>query len=383
MGLREEEARAVHILRTAHDGILTTNEAGLIQFCNPAAERLFRYPAQEVIGREVAFLLPGLSLDRADGAAREGNGRRQDGSIFAVEVVLSEVAGEWPPSFSVFVRDVSGRRRSDEALVSERNFVSAVLDTADAIVLVLDPDGRVARFNRACEEITGYGSDALQGRLVWEALAVPEERERIREAMEAVKRGQCPEKTETFLLTCDGRRRRISWANAILTDKHGKPSFLISTGIDITDKKGLEEQLLHSQKMEAVGRLAGGIAHDFNNLLTAISGFSELVLESMGEEDPRRLDIEEIRKAGDRAACLTRQLLAFSRKQVLQPQVLNLNAVIQDIETMLRHLMREDVELVMISIRNWIHFAPIAGQMEQVIINLAVNARMPWRGAAG
>ncbi len=378
----DEEARAAHIIRTAHDGIVTVDQGGAILSYNPAAERLFGYSLEEAMGREITLLLPGLSLSYADGITRESDGRCKDGKTFAAEVVLSEIAGARRTSFSVIVRNVSDRRRSDEALTAERNFVSAVLDTAAAIVLVLDTEGRVARFNRACEEITGYGSDDLQGKLVWEILATPEERDRVRQVLEMVKHGMCPPKSETFLLTRQGRKRRISWSNAILQDRHHRPAFLISTGIDITDKKGLEEQLLHAQKMEAVGRLAGGIAHDFNNLLTAISGFSELVIESLGDQDPRRRDMEEIRKAGARAECLTRQLLAFSRKQVLQPQVLDLNAVILDIEAMLRRLMREDVEVVLDLQHDIDAIRADRGQMEQVLINLAVNARdaMPQGG---
>jgi two-component system cell cycle sensor histidine kinase/response regulator CckA len=296
--------------------------------------------------------------------------------------VLSEVTSARRRGFSVFVRDVTERRKAEGSLASERNFVSAILDTAAAIVVILDTDGRFVRFNRACEEASGYGSEDLLGKCFWEVLTAPEERDEVRRSLSGLKSGNCPAKSESCLRTRDGRGRRISWSNAILPDKQGAPAFLVSTGIDITEKVALQEQLLHAQKMEAVGRLAGGVAHDFNNLITVINGFGELLLDSFSGQDPRRSDAEEIRKAGERAACLTRQLLAFSRKHVTQAQILDLNSVVRDIETMLRRLVREDVQMEVELAPDLGRIHADRGQMEQVLINLAVNARdaMPTGG---
>ncbi|MCL5883844.1 MAG: MEDS domain-containing protein [Deltaproteobacteria bacterium] len=179
----------------------------------------------------------------------------------------------------------------------------------------------------------------------------------------------------------DGTRFPVEIASRIYEDRHGdqRTSMIFR---DITERKKLEDQLRQAQKMEAVGRLAGGIAHDFNNLLTAINGYSDLLIQQMEETDPRRREVEEIRKAGDRAASLTRQLLAFSRRQILQPKVVDLNVVVSHIEKMLHRLIGEDVKLLISLRRNLWPVMADPGQIEQVIMNLAVNSRdaMPAGG---
>jgi nitrogen-specific signal transduction histidine kinase/ActR/RegA family two-component response regulator len=152
---------------------------------------------------------------------------------------------------------------------------------------------------------------------------------------------------------------------------------------DVTDRRELEDQLRQAQKMEAVGRLAGGVAHDFNNLLTAILGYSELLAKRFKDGDPERLDIEEIRKSGERAATLTRQLLAFSRKQVLVPEALDLGVVIRGLSSLLERLIGEDIKVSLVVAPDLGRVMADPGQMEQVVMNLALNARdaMPKGGS--
>ncbi|HWT83147.1 MAG TPA: ATP-binding protein, partial [Candidatus Methylomirabilis sp.] len=168
----------------------------------------------------------------------------------------------------------------------------------------------------------------------------------------------------------------------LVEDEHGKPAAIEGTLIDITERKRLEAQLRQSAKMEAVGRLAGGVAHDFNNLLTAILGYSDLMLERLPSDSQLHRYVREVKKAGDRAASLTRQLLAFSRQQVLAPQILNLNSVVADTQKMLRRLIGEDIELVTVADPSLGSVKVDPGQVEQVILNLAVNSRdaMPSGG---
>ena len=176
--------------------------------------------------------------------------------------------------------------------------------------------------------------------------------------------------------------RWLSGAGRILLGEHGEPLRGVGISLDVTERRALEEQYQQAQKMEAIGQLAGGVAHDFNNLLTVILGYCELLLEDLDPADPCHADVAEIQKAGVRAAGLTRQLLAFSRKQIIEPTLLDLNVVVADMRAMLRRLIGEDVndragprpEL-----------APVKadrGQIEQIVLNLAVNARdaMPKGG---
>ena len=210
----------------------------------------------------------------------------------------------------------------------------------------------------------------------------PEDRDAVLRASSEARRLGKPYGVEHRILLPDGKVRLVQQQAEVITDHDGRAIRMVGTQQDITDVRSLEEQLRHSQKLEAVGQLAGGIAHDFNNLLTAINGYCDLILEDLPDQDPMHSDVLEIRRAGERAATLTRQLLAFSRKQVLELRVINLNTVVAGMDNMLRRLLGEDIELYM-------HFQPNLGlvradpgQLEQVILNLAVNARdaMPEGG---
>jgi signal transduction histidine kinase/CheY-like chemotaxis protein len=184
------------------------------------------------------------------------------------------------------------------------------------------------------------------------------------------------------LVTKAGEERLISWHNTVLRDAQNKPIGTLSIGEDITEHARLEAQLRQSQKMEAVGRLAGGIAHDFNNLLTVILGTTELLLTEAESSDPLHEDLAEIKSAGERAAGLTRQLLAFSRQQLLEPRVIDLNVLITNIERMLGRIIGEDVQLRALPAEGLGSVIADPGQIEQVLLNLAVNSRdaMPQGG---
>jgi PAS domain S-box-containing protein len=217
----------------------------------------------------------------------------------------------------------------------------------------------------------------------------PEDQTMVKEVIAEALRTRQPYTCEHRVLLLDGTQRNVSGRGEVIVNGSGEPVKIIGTVQDVTDLKQArqalrrsEDLLLQSQKMEAVGRLAGGVAHDFNNILTVIDGYCAMALPSLDKSNPLQKNISEIQHASERAASLTRQLLAFSRKQVLQPRVLQLDEVVQNLEKMLKRLIGEDIELSTVFEPTLGRVKADPGQLEQVIMNLAVNARdaMPRGG---
>jgi PAS domain S-box-containing protein len=272
------------------------------------------------------------------------------------------------------------RTASSRANLSDERFAAA-FDNAPIGVALVAPDGRWLHMNQALLQITGYTKDELLG-MDFQSITHPDD---IAAGLEPVRRILSGE-IETFELEkryvhASGRTVWIQLDVSLVRDVAGEPLYLIAQIQDITNRRQLEEQFRQSQKMEAVGQLAGGVAHDFNNLLTVISGYSELALqrvterESQTERDDVRDELEEIKSAAGRAASLTQQLLAFSRQQVIRPGVIDLNEIIAETERMLHRLIGEEIALV---VKLDPAVGPVvagAGQLEQAVINLAVNGR--------
>ncbi len=269
------------------------------------------------------------------------------------------------------------RKQTEEAL---QRLATAVEQSVEAI-FITDPKGTIEYANPAFERITGYGREEVIGRTPRILKSGKHEEEFYRELWATIKRGDVW--TGTFInKRKDGSLYEEEAILSPVRDSSGRLMNFVAVKRDVTDERKMEEQFRQSQKMEAVGKLAGGIAHDFNNLLTAITGYSELALNRMADEDPIRGHIQEIRNVSERAAALTRQLLAFSRRQVLQPRVIDLNAVVTDIDQMLRRLIGEDIDLLTSLDPGLWRVKADPGQISQVIMNLAVNARdaMPMGG---
>jgi two-component system cell cycle sensor histidine kinase/response regulator CckA len=402
-------------------------------------------------------------------------------------------------------RDVTESRKNEEALRKERDFISAVLDTVGSMVLVLDRFGRIIRFNRTCEQVSGHVFAEVRDRYVWDLLIPQEQVETVKNVFRTLAAGTFPNKYENEWVAKDGKRKLISWSNTVLLDANGAVEYVIPTGIDITerrqaeqallqeksfsdtiidslpgtfyicDEKGklirwnnnekevtgytadelqrmnvldlfredrqliaskmkevfdkgraavearmvtksgmqipflltgfrmtmndnrylvgvgidisarkkLEEQLRQSQKMECIGTLAGGITHDFNNVLTAIIGYGNLLQMKMRQDDPLRYSVEQILASANRAASLTSGLLAYSRKQAMQPQPVSLNEIVKKVERLLVRLIGEDVELKTVLADKDLLVMADASQIEQVLMNLSINARdaMPDGGS--
>jgi two-component system, cell cycle sensor histidine kinase and response regulator CckA len=260
------------------------------------------------------------------------------------------------------------------------------LQRAESVALVMTAhvalDGRWLKVPPRLSELLGHSETELRSRTVLE-VTHPEDFAAIEHELRKLVSGEVRSSDHTVrLLRSDGGTIWVSANASPVKNASGTPLYFLVYLRDVTERKTLEEQLRQAQKMEAVGQLAGGVAHDFNNLLTAIIGNAELLLREIEAEDPRRLDVMEINRAAHRAATLVRQLLAFSRKQVLQPRVVDLNAVVTDLSTMLRRVIGEHVELRLELQPDLGKVLADPGQMEQVITNLAVNARdaMPSGG---
>ncbi len=401
-------------------------------------------------------------------------------------------------------RDITERKRTEDALKKERDFSAAVLDTVGSMVLVLDRTGKIVQFNRTCEGISGYAFGEVRDRHIWDFLVPPEQVGEVKRVFSDPAAEMFPSKYESEWVAKDGTRRLIFWSNTALLDAAGEVEHVILTGIDIADqrhaeqellqekvfsdtiidslpgtfyicdsggklvrwnnnerevtgysfeelsrmnvvdlfredrplivdkmkevfekgrastearlvtksgvpipflltgfrmttkgnqyivgvgidisaRKKLEEQLRQSQKMECIGTLAGGIAHDFNNILTAIIGYGNLLQMKMRQDDPLRHNVEQILASANRAANLTTGLLAFSRKQIINPRPVSLNDVVRKMERLLARLIGEDVALKTILADKDISVLADASQIEQVLMNLAINARdaMPGGG---
>jgi PAS domain S-box-containing protein len=284
------------------------------------------------------------------------------------------------------VRDVTARKESEETLRRQAEFIRAIAESTGEGIYAIDRSGRVTFMNSAAEKMIGWLREELFLRDLHQMTHYRKPDGSI------FPRHECPilmamesrstiERDDAFIRK-DGSMLQVSISAAPLRSAEGETVGAVVVFHDATERRRLEEQLLHAQKLEAVGRLAGGIAHDFNNLLSVISGYGELVLADLAEPGTARSRVLEILRATERASGLTRQLLAFGRKQVIEPRVLDLNATAQDVERMLRRLIGEDVDIQLKLAPDLGRIHADAGQVEQVLINLAVNARdaMPRGG---
>jgi two-component system, cell cycle sensor histidine kinase and response regulator CckA len=280
-----------------------------------------------------------------------------------------------------YFRDVTERKAAETALRVERDRAQRYLDTAQVMLLALDREGRVTSINQEGCRLLGWSEAELLGRNWIETCLPPRLRDELQRIFDQLQAGDTSV-VENSVLTRAGEERLIEWRNRVLRDNGGAVIGTFSSGTDITERRRLEDQYHQAQKMEAVGRLAGGVAHDFNNLLTAILGYCQLLISELGPGDPRLADVMEIHKAGESAAGLTRQLLAFSRKQIIEPTVLDVNEVTGGLQGMLGRLIGEDVQVVMKLPPETGRVEADRGQLEQIVLNLAVNARdaMPAGG---
>jgi len=302
---------------------------------------------------------------------------RPDGEVRFVRWtarVLSDRAGN-PVRVVGAVQDITAQKAAELQLEQERQFSNAIVDTAGALIVVLDREGRVVRFNKACERVTGFRADQVLGRALWDVLVPPEEVEGVKRVFGELAGETDDSRHENHWLTASGERRLIVWSNTRVCDPDGRARWIIGTGMDVTEQRALERQLRRAARLEAVGQLAGGIAHDFNNLLTAIIGYLDLDLPEVPEDSRLHADLMDVRKAALRASELTQQLLAFSRQEAGYTETLDLNEAVKNVSKMLERLIHEDIHVELRIASDELPVVADRSQLEQVIVNLAVNAR--------
>jgi PAS domain S-box-containing protein len=398
------------LLEAIPDAIVAVDQRGVILQVNSQTEQLFGYRREELIGQNIEILVPEAA--RADhqrhrhsyaeepktrrmGAGLDLHGRRQDGTEFPVEISLSPVPG--PSGILVLsaIRDISDRkkieaelrkahqeleRRKDQQLWEYQNRLALIVDSSEDAIIGKDLDGIITHWNKGAEHIYGYTSAEMVGKPV-SLLVSKDQPDEIPTILEKIRRGESVEHYESVRVTKDGRHLSMSISVSPIRDSAGNIVGASAIARNMTSQKKAEDQLRQAQKMEAVGRLAGGVAHDFNNILGVITACGELLRDRVDSKAASPY-IDNIKKAADRGASLTRQLLAFSRKQVVQPQVLDLNERLKETGKLLRPLMGDDVEITINSKSNSALVEVDPGQLDQILLNLAVNARdaMPRGG---
>ena len=280
-----------------------------------------------------------------------------------------------------FKLEVIGREETRRAAEAERDRLAAVVEQAGESVVICDQEGRIVYINAAFTRITGYGADEVVGRQPSFLSAASQSAETTAAIGRAILEGRAwtgPSRDRRK----DGTEHDMDLVISPRREESGNVVGSIVIGRDVSHERSLEAQLMQSQKLEAIGRLAGGVAHDFNNLLTAISGYAELLRSELESDDPKTADVVEIQRAATRATQLTAQLLAFSRRQILRPRPLDPQAVVSGITPMLRRLIGEDIEVVTRAKPGLGAVMADPSQLDQVLVNLALNARdaMPTGG---
>jgi PAS domain S-box-containing protein len=388
--LRESEERFRLLVEgVALHAILMLDLHGNIQSWSNGAERIAGYKAEEIIGKpssilftpeDIATEMPQQELQKAAQGKVEVEGWRvrKNGSRFWANGSLSALydGDGQVQGFAKIIRDMTEQHQTAELLRS-------VLDHTLDGTISIDERGTVSLFNRAAERIFQYPASDVVGRNIKMLMPEPFHSEHDRYLTNYLNTGVA--KIIGIGREVEGRRKDGSTFPldlAVTEFELEKKRYFLGSVRDISERKKLEEQYRQAQKMEAVGQLAGGVAHDFNNLITIISGYSEILLSRMQSGEPMRAMVKAIGEAGGRAASLTRQLLAFSRQTVLESRVLDLNEVVRETEKMLRRLIGEDIVLTAVLDSKISRVRVDPGHLDQVLMNLSVNARdaMPKGG---
>jgi PAS domain S-box-containing protein len=420
-GVRSSPALSAHnlanilisqqLLEAIPDAIVAVDETGTILQVNSQTEQIFGYERDLLIGQKIELLVPSryreqhgqhraafaqAPKNRRMGAGLELFGRRRDGTELPVEISLSPVAVDHGTLVLSAIRDISDRkrieadlRRANEELEKRttqqlgeyRARLASIVDSSEDAILSKDLNGIITSWNKGAEHLYGYTAAEIIGEHI--SVLMPADRaDEVDGILDKIRQGESVEHYQTVRVTKKGQRLSMSISLSPLRGQTGEIAGASVIARDISAQKKTEDHLRQAQKMEAVGRLAGGVAHDFNNILGIITACTELLRDRVSPNAESSEFISHIRKAAERGASLTRQLLAFSRKSVVQFQILDLNDRLTDLSSLLRPLMGDDVEIVLQPKSQHTLVEADPGQLDQIVVNLAVNARdaMPHGG---
>ena len=396
----EEELRNTrdyldNLFNYANAPIIVWNPANRIVRFNAAFERLTDYTADEVIGQEMSVLFPESSRDESIGKIQRTLSNKHWESVEIpilrkngdVRISLWNAANIYAEDGVTVIAtiaqgmDIHARQQMQENLRKSEELNKRIIESSHDCIKILDLDGQLQFMSKGGQELLEIEDIEPYLKQSWTDFWKAPDNKAVLEALSKAKKGHVGQ----FQGYCPTEKGTEKWWDVIITpiiDRDGKVERLLAVSRDISEHRKMEAQLRQAQKMEAIGTLAGGVAHDFNNILTTIIGYADLMLMTVDTDKSLTEEIEEIKLAGERAAALTRQLLAFSRKQIVQPKILDLNKLLTSLEKMLARLIKEDIEILMIPASALWKVEIDPGQMEQVIMNLVVNAKdaMPSGG---
>ncbi len=395
--LRESEDKFRSIVEQATDGIMIADtESKIIIEANKAICLMFGYTRDEIVGLSIDNIHPEKDLPAArDIFERQQRGEislapevpmlKKDGSVFYADISATQVTVGGKQCLVGIFRDTTERKRTESLIKQNEIFIKSILESVDEGFVVVGSDYRIISANKSFCDKAGTTIDNAIGKCCYEV-----SHHRTTPCFEAGEQCSVKYTFETgkhvaFLHTQfdeHGNPMFVDTKSYAMRDAAGNITSVIEICVDVTEKKKLEDQYRHAQKMEAIGQLAGGVAHDFNNILSAIIGYGHLSLMKLQGDNPVRHYIDQILQSSERAAVLTQSLLAFSRKQPMKKELHELNAMIRNFEKFLRRLLREDIEMAIRYSAEQPMIMSDRGQIEQVVMNLVTNARdaMPKGG---
>lgn len=383
----EEQFRLV--VESSPNGILMVDKSGTILLVNRQIEQQFGYDRKELIGQSVELLVPlrmrsnhagdraeffAHSESRAMGKGRELFGVHKDGTEFPLEIGLNPLRTPNGMRVLASVVDISERKRTEQKIQKERDFIDTVLEIAGALVVVLDRDGRILRFNRACEQTTDYSSEEVMGRYVWDLFVIPDEVDAVKSVFERLRGGEPRREFENYWKGKDGSLRRISWSNTVLTDADGRVEYIVAAGLDITDIKQIQEQLRKTEQIAELGTLASGMAHEIGTPMNVILGRAEYLLQRTTDEGVKK-GLATIVTQVERITKVMNQLLAFARRRTPERRAVDLSEIVEDSLEMFQERIARSRIMVEKAVEA--DLPPVHAdrdQFIQVLINLVMNS---------